>query len=257
MEISKDLQLAINAAKKAGVLVRNGFGNVNEVSIKQNVNDVVTDIDKKSERLIIEELNVSGYSILAEETGSLKNDSDFVWVIDPLDGTKNFSASIPLFCISIALMKGSRVLLGVVFNPFSDELFYAEKGKGAFLNGKKISVSDCNFSTGCIIFVNSGWKQQSRSDFIEASSRLRNSCSLRYFGSTALELCYVAAGRGDAFLSSGDSLWDYAAGILIVEEAGGIVTDWKGNAWSEFLNFIFASNKSINNEIREKIKGIQ
>ncbi len=255
--MSKDLLLAIKAAKKAGIVVKKGFGHVKQIDFKQNRNDFVTEVDRQSEKIIVEVLSKSGYSFLAEEGGRTDNHSCFTWVVDPLDGTRSFSTSIPLFCISIALMNGDDILLGVIFNPLSGELFFAESGKGAFLNGSKLSVSERNFESGSLVFVNSGWGELSRSHYVQAVSRLRNLCSLRYFGTTALELCYVAAGRGDAFMSSGDCLWDYAAGILIVRESSGIVTDWNGKNWNNGNSFILATNRKIHGEISEKIKGIQ
>ncbi|MBI2133327.1 inositol monophosphatase [Candidatus Woesearchaeota archaeon] len=256
---SKNLDLAINTATKAGDFIKKSFGSSFSVGMKQqNPNDVVTEVDRKSEAIIIEALSdASDFSILSEESGMKVSDSSHRWVVDPLDGTKNFSRQVPLFCVSIALMRGNDPLLGVVYNPMSGECFCSEAGKGAFLNGRLIRVSERSIVEGSLIFLNRGLKAEHGNNFIEAASRFRDLCSIRYFGTTAYELCTVARGNGDCFLSSGDKLWDYAAGILLVTEAGGIVTDWNGRAWDNSTSYILASNGKLHEDIKKIVNGIQ
>lgn len=255
--MSKDLELVMNAAREAGKIVKKGYGNIKEISDKGEGKGIVTDVDKKSEEIIKNILNSSGYSFLGEEEGRTDNNSEYCWVIDPIDGTTNFSRGIPLFAISIALIKNDELLIGVILNPITDECFYAEKGKGAFLNGKKISVSDKNILKGNEVLLEGGYSDRDKDIYATVTKIFSKESYTRRFGTTALEICYVANGSAEAFLSSGDSLWDFAAGLILVKEAGGKVTDWKGKDWSNKSSFICATNGLVHNEVIEQIKDLQ
>lgn len=253
---SSDLQLAITAAKAAGEIIKAGYGNIQKIDNKDN-GTIVTNVDKESEETIINILQKkSNYAIYSEEIGNIEGKNG-LWVIDPLDGTTNFARGIPLFCVSIALMKGNNIELGVIYNPTLDELFFAEKGKGCFLNNKKNYVSNKSGINKSIIIANQGHIKEIRERYLKIVQRLYKVCYFRRFGTTALELCYIAKGGADAFMCSGDELYDYAAGLIIVEEAGGKVTDWKGNTWDNTNSFILATNRKIHDEIVVEIKDLQ
>lgn len=257
MDVLEDLSLAISAAKKAASVISRSFLRIKRYSIKEG-KGFVTEVDTESEKAILEELQShSTYSIYTEEAGKIQGDAKGEWIIDPLDGTTNFLCSIPLFAVSIALKKGNDIVLGVVVNPISGELFYAERGKGAFFNEKPIHVSDHVELKNSCIFPNHGYDAESTKNYVEVIKRLATNSYLRQFGSSALELCYVARGNVDGFICSGDELYDYAAGLVILEEAGGKVTDWNGGKWSSDNNFILASNAKMHEDLIVSLRGIQ
>lgn len=254
----RDLLLAIEAAKAAGEVIKKGYGNIQKTEDKEDgAKGIVTDVDKKSEEVILKILQKkSNYAIFTEETGNIKG-KDGLWVIDPIDGTTNFSRGIPLFCVSIALMKQNKIELGVIYNPILNELYYAEKSKGAYLNEKRIYVSKKDSLKGSVIIINHGYEQTDKERAIEVTKNLYKDCSLRRFGATAYELCFVANGSTDGFMSSGDELYDYTAGLVLVEEAGGKVTDWKGNGWNNSNSFILASNGKAHDKLINKLSNLQ
>lgn len=155
------------------------------------------------------------------------------------------------------MIKNNRVEIGVVYNPLLNELYFAQKGKGSYYNNKVIEVSSISSLKESVIFINSGYAEDDRKRSVEVTSRLGINASPRKFGTSALELGYVAKGSMEAFLCSGDEIWDYAAGILIVEEAGGKITDWQGNEWNNSNSYICASNNLFHNKIIESIKDLQ
>ena len=182
---------------------------------KKGPHDFVTKTDKTVEKILIEELSKSkkNYSFITEETGTIKNtDIDNVWIIDPIDGTNNFLHGIPHFAISIALKSKDEILSGLIFDPIKDEMFYAEKEKGAYLNNQRLRVSQKNHIDECLF--------SSNSEGVKFSNlNMRNS------GSAALDLAYVASGRLDGYFQNKINLWDIAAGIIMVKEAGGVVNN--------------------------------
>lgn len=255
MLLSSDLQLAITAAKEAGKIVQEGFGKILQIEKKADGKGIVTDVDKKSEEIIIKVLQKSSYPILAEEGGLVGKKSNTYWVVDPLDGTSNFSQGLPFFGITIALLRNNQVEIGVTFNPITSDCFYTQRGKGAYQNGKPIKVSSLSAN---LIFLSFGYTQEGRTRFVKAAEiLLKNGYFIRKFGSSAIELCYLAKGTADAFICSGDELWDYAAGIILVEEAGGKVTDWKGNLWNNTNSFILATNGVIHEALLKQISDLQ
>ncbi|MCL4365843.1 inositol monophosphatase [Patescibacteria group bacterium] len=256
MQQSDELNLAINAIKKAGQIIKDGYGKTLEILIKENIKSIVTQIDKAAEKTIIEMLQTSSdYPILAEESGKIGNVDKTFWVIDPLDGTTNFSRNIPFFSTSVALVKDDTVVLGVTFNPLSNELFYAEKGKGAYLNGNQINVS--TRTEGAIVIINQGIGVKADLKYTQVTEKLSSAFTLRRLGSSCLEYCLVACGGVEKFASYGDKPWDLAAGMLIVQEAGGKVSDWKGNKWSIWNSYALVSNKVIYDKLIQSVDSLQ
>ena len=240
--ISPNLNVMIKASEKASKALIRDFGEVEklQVSIK-GPSDFVSNADTKAEKIIIEELTKikKNYSIISEEEGSKTNkDKENTWIIDPIDGTTNFLHGIPHFAISIALRSGNEIVSGVIYDPIKDEMFYAEKNNGAFFNNQRIRVSkkkkieNCLFATGGKEIIN-------------------NELITRRSGSAALDMAYVAAGRYDGYFQNKLNLWDIAAGIIIVKEAGGII-----NSLDLSINdniTISASSEAINGKMLEKL----
>ena len=216
ISISANLNIMIKAAEKASKYIIRDFGEVEKLQVsKKGPHDFVTKTDKTVEKILIEELSKSkkNYSFLTEETGVIKNkDKENIWIIDPIDGTTNFLHGIPHFAISIALKSKDELLSGLIFDPIKDEMFFAEKDKGAFLNNQRLRVSNKNSLEECLFSSNNEGVK---------FSNLNMRCS----GSAALDLAYVASGRLDGYFQNKINLWDVAAGALMIKEAGGIVND--------------------------------
>ena len=210
--ISPNLNIMIKAAEKASKILIRDFGEVEklQVSIKGPA-DFVTNSDKKVEKILIEELNKAkkNYSILSEEIGKIENsDKDNFWIIDPIDGTTNFLHGVPHFAISIALRNKNEIISGLIYDPIKNEMFYAEKDNGAFLNNQRIRVSSKKSLNECL-FASGGKKE------------IKSKLNIRKSGSAALDLAYVASGRFDGYFQNQLNLWDIAAGLILVTEAGG------------------------------------
>ena len=241
--ISANLNIMIKASEKASKKLIRDFGEVEklQVSIKGPSN-FVSNADTKAEKIIIDELakTKKNYSIISEEGGSKNNqDSENVWIIDPIDGTTNFLHGIPHFAISIALKSNNEIVSGLIFDPIKDEMFYAEKNNGAFFNNQRIKVSKKKQINNCLFAT--GGKEKMELDLITRKS-----------GSAALDMAYVAAGRYDGYFQNNLNLWDIAAGIVIIKEAGGIINEIDLSK-NNNIN-IRASNTSINEKMLEKIK---
>ena len=206
----------IKAAEKASKSVIRDFGEVEKLQVsKKGPYDFVTKTDKYVEKVLIEELSKikKNYSFITEETGIIKNnDKENIWVIDPIDGTTNFLHGIPHFAICIALQSKKEIVSGLIFDPIKDEMFFAEKDKGAFLNNQRLRVSKKNSIDDCLF--------SSNHEGVKFSN-----LNMRYSGCAALDLAYVASGRLDGFFHNKINLWDVAAGALLVQEAGGVVND--------------------------------
>ena len=233
----------IKAAEKASKSLVRDFGEVEKLQVsKKGPRDFVTKTDKNVEKILIEELSriKKNYSILSEEVGKIENkDSENVWIIDPIDGTTNFLHGIPHFAICIALESKKEIISGLIYDPIKDEMFYAEKSKGAYLNNQRLRVSNKNSLDECLFSSN-----QEGIKF----SNLNMRCS----GCAALDLAYVASGRLDGFFHNKINLWDIAAGALLVEEAGGIVNDLvKFNPNNIDIR---ASSEAINDKMLENLK---
>ena len=241
--ISANLNIMIKAAEKASKVLIRDFGEVEklQVSIK-GPSDFVTNADKKAEKIIIEELSKSRkkFSILSEEAGEIKNsDINNVWIIDPIDGTTNFLHGIPHFAISIALKSNEEIISGLVFDPIKNEMFYAEKNAGSFFNNRRIRVSKKIELEDCLFATNH-------------EGAIHSKFNIRYTGCAALDLAYVANGRFDGYFHNKINIWDIAAGVLIINEAGGKVNDI--NKFDINNINIRASNNNIYNKMLENLK---
>ncbi|MBN9341510.1 MAG: inositol monophosphatase [Comamonadaceae bacterium] len=231
------LNVAIKAARAAGAIINRAALDVEAVRISQKqVNDFVTEVDHAAEQAIIETLLTAypGHGILAEETGSTHGakHSDYVWIIDPLDGTTNFIHGFPVYCVSIAMAFKGKVEHAVVYDPTRNDLFTATRGRGAFMNDRRIRVSkrtqlkDCLVSTGFPFRPGDNFKHY----LAMMADLMPRTAGLRRPGAAALDLAYVAAGFADGFFESGLSIWDVAAGSLLVTEAGGLIGNFTGEA---------------------------
>ena len=216
LSISSNLNIMIKAAEKASKSVIRDFGEVEKLQVsKKGPRDFVTKTDKLVEKILIEELSKTkkNYSFITEETGIIKNkDKENIWIIDPIDGTTNFLHGIPHFAICIALQSKKEIVSGLIFDPIKDEMFFAEKNSGAFLNNQRLRVSKKNLIDDCLF--------SSNHEGVKFSN-----LNMRYSGCAALDLAYVASGRLDGFFHNKINLWDVAAGALLVQEAGGVVND--------------------------------
>jgi len=250
------LKVAIKAAHDSSKIFKQYFGKPNTISKKQgNWRELVTEIDFKIEKNIraILSKNFPSHKIIGEEMGVDKNitKTNLIWIIDPIDGTTNFIKGIPLCCISIALWDGKGPLMAVVYNPIVNELFTAARGQGAFMNGKKISVSKTNSTKES--FGALGWGRDiniAKKIFRKVISHFEK---LRTLGSGTTELCYTALGRFDFLIHAKLSIWDFAAAVLIVEEAGGKVTDFKNKPVNLNTTALVASNKILHSQILKKL----
>ena len=233
----------IKSAEKASKSIIRDFGEVEKLQVsKKGPRDFVTKTDKKVEKILIEELAKSkkNYSFLSEEIGSINNkDKENVWIIDPIDGTTNFLHGIPHFAISIALQSKKEIISGLIFDPIKDEMFFAEKNKGAFLNNNRLRVSKKNSLDDCLFATNSEGVKF-------------GDLNMRYSGCVSLDLAYVASGRLDGFFQNQINIWDIAAGVLMVQEAGGIVNNFNNLNYDK-MN-IKASSSAINEKMLKNLK---
>ena len=255
-----NLNVMLKASNKASKVLIRDFGEVETLQIsRKGPADFVTASDKKVEKIIIEELQFArpDHGILSEEIGEIKGKNEFRWIIDPIDGTSNFLHGIPHFCISIALEKEREIIVGLIFDPIKNELFSAEKGKGSFLNNKRIKVS-ARSKLNESLFLTGGPKATSKTkdETLQEYTRISKKIDspIRKSGSAALDLAFVAAGRCEVFWQRDINYWDMAAGIILVKESGGFITDLKGG--NNYLNKkeILATNSNINSEFVDLIK---
>ncbi len=248
------LKVAIRAAKEAGTELLNYYGKTTS-RIKED-KSILTEADLKSDILIKQIINSNfpNHSVLSEESGMEDYNSDFLWVIDPLDGSTNFSVQNPFFCVSIGLLHNKHPIIGVVYSPIQDELFHAEVEKGAYLNGNLIEINrKASLDSSFIAFGNAR-DQQHRKNIIQIFKNIKiKNNFIRQVGAAALELCYVAAGRFGAYIMTGINSWDIVAGALIVNEAHGIITDFKGKEFNFYSTDILAAPSSIHKSLLEII----
>lgn len=227
------------------------------VSNKEGVNNLVTEADHAAEKAIMAVIknHFPEHQILAEETGEIIQDSNYKWIIDPIDGTVNFAHGIPLNCVSIGIEKDNNIVLAAVYNPHMNEFFFAEKGQGAFLNDKPIQVSAQTAAINACLVTGFPYTYINMPNGpLEIFDRfIRKGVPVRRLGSAAIDLCWVAAGRFDGFYEHKLEPWDSAAGYLIVEEAGGKVTDFDGNLFSVYQHRILATNGKIHEEMLQVI----
>jgi myo-inositol-1(or 4)-monophosphatase len=256
--LSSDLSIALEASRAAAKVIRQRFGDSSNARIKGDAQGLVTDTDLAAERAIFEVLKKhSSYNILSEESGLLRNEPGKKWVVDPLDGTSNFARGIPLFAVSIGLMEGNNFLSGVIIDPILQNEYLAEKGGGAFYNGRKIVPPAFQPGFTPCIFLNHSYGESDRNHFIQLTEELAVPYDTLKLGTTALELCYLATGAVDGFVCSGDSLWDFAAGAVIATEAGCVFTDWQGRPWTGESDKLLISRPEIHGKLVEKTKDLQ
>ena len=240
--ISSNMNIMIKASEKASKILIRDFGEIEKLQVsKKSPSDFVTNSDLKAEKIIIEELERArpNFSFISEEKGIKENkDINNTWIIDPIDGTINFLHGIPHFAISIALRSNNEIVSGLIFDPIKDEMFYAEKNNGAFLNNQRVRVSNKNNFDDCLFAI---------------GGKIANEPNIttRRSGSAALDLAYVATGRFDGYFQKNLNLWDVAAGIILVREAGGIVEDLNLDNIKN-VNVV-ASNPNIALKFKEKI----
>lgn len=251
-----EIQTAIRAARTAGKILRQGFSKPHQISYKGIIN-IVTEMDRESEHLVCEILrqDFPGYGILGEEGSQVQGSEDALWIIDPLDGTTNYSKGYPLFGVSIALEKYNQIVLGVVYNPLLDELFVAGKGEGATLNGHTIQVTQTSELGKSVLasgFPYDAWSNP-KNNCYEWNQFIRRVISVRCDGSAALDLCHVAMGRLDGYWELDLETWDMAAGALIVEEAGGIVSLCSGDTFDPYHRNVLACNKYLHSAMLDVI----
>ena len=211
--ISPILNIILKACEKASKVLIRDFGELENLQVsKKGPRDFVTNSDRKVEKVLINELSKKNFSIISEECGiKYRNDKDNFWIIDPIDGTTNFLHGIPHFCISVAYLNKNEIVSGVIYDPIKNEIFYAEKNSGAYFNNQRIRVSKKNNLEECLFATN-------------LYGTKNTNLNLRISGCAALDLAYVASGRYDGFFQNDLNIWDIAAGILIVSEAGGVIS---------------------------------
>jgi myo-inositol-1(or 4)-monophosphatase len=247
----------IEAAKAGAAEILRFFNNDFKISNKEGVNNLVTEADHAAEKAIFDVIKSKfpDHQLLGEESGELAQDSAYKWIIDPIDGTVNFAHGIPLNCVSIAVEYNGEIILACVYNPHLNELFFAEKGKGATLNDKPIHVStQTETIKACLVTGFPYTYINLPNGPLEIFERfIRKGVPVRRLGSAAIDLCWVAAGRFDGFYEHKLEAWDSAAGYLIVEEAGGKVTDLEGNKFSHYQHRLLATNGKIHDEMLDVI----
>jgi myo-inositol-1(or 4)-monophosphatase len=229
--LSRELEVAVAAAEAAGEVLRDGFGRQHQIEYKGEA-DLVTEADEEAERKIEEVIYEAfpDHGMLTEEGGETEGQDDARWIVDPLDGTTNYTHGVPFFCTSVALERAGEVVLGVVHDPMADETYAAERGGGATLNGNPLEVSSTDGPARALLGTSFADRPEELEVGLDVFGRLADLArGMRRLGSGALDLCYVAAGRLDGCYERGFSTWDVAAGVLIVEEAGGKVTDHQGS----------------------------
>jgi len=245
--VTRELEAAMSAAREAGRVLRDGFGWQHSIRYKGEV-DLVTEVDERAEQVIKEILlgAFPAYGMLAEEGGRLSGEEDARWIVDPLDGTTNYAHGLSIFAVSIALQRADEMVLGVVHDPVREETFIAERGAGATLNDEPIGVSDTDEPIRALIATGFPYDRAEMPEALEIFGRFAAlTRGMRRLGSTALDLCYVASGRLDGYYERGIWAWDIAAGSLILEEAGGTVTDYRGGALDLEGREIVASNGAL------------
>ena len=254
---SANINVMVKACRKASKTLIRDFGEIEKLQVSlKGPGDFVTASDKKVEKILIEELQKArpNYSILSEEIGEINNDVSFKWIIDPVDGTANFLHGIPHFAISIGLEHNKEIICGIIYDPIKDEMFAAEKGEGSYLNNQRMRVSSRSKLKDCMIFTG-GPKRESKDrdlalkEYNSFSSKVL--VPIRKLGSASLDMAYVASGRCDGFWQRNLNYWDIAAGIIIVKEAGGFVTDFYGK--NEYIQnkTILVNNSKIDKEMIE------
>ncbi|MCW9078492.1 MAG: inositol monophosphatase [Gammaproteobacteria bacterium] len=250
--------IAVRAARQAGNVIMRSFSRLDSLTVSEkNVNDFVSEIDRNAENAILDTIHKAypGHAILAEESGAHGKD-DFQWIIDPLDGTTNYLHGFPQFAISIALTHRGRLESAVVYDPLRDEMFTADRGGGALLNDRRLRVTDQKVLKGALLGTGIPYRDQRYMDAYLGMLKdfTQETAGIRRPGSAALDFAYVAAGRLDGFWELGLSVWDFAAGALLVEEAGGVVSDIAGGSRHLETGNVIAANIRLHGKMVDTIR---
>ena len=246
-------KVLIEAVQAGAAILKEYFYKEFSIAHKEGKNNLVTEADLKAEQAIISVINNNypTHSILCEEVGSVQNDSDYKWIIDPIDGTVNFAHGVPICCVSVAVEYLGEVIMGAVYNPLMNEFFIAEKGNGATLNDNIINVSAKDDFTKAFIVTGFPYKypEGENGPLYTIDKLLKIGLPIRRLGSAALDLCWVAAGRFDCYYEHHLEPWDSAAGALIVQEAGGTVSSFTGGEFTPYNSGVVATNGKLHNDI--------
>jgi myo-inositol-1(or 4)-monophosphatase len=252
-------QVLLQAVESAAAIMKDYSTRTFTISNKEGINNLVTEVDHKCEEVIFEIIkkNYPEHYILSEESGEIIQESNYKWIIDPIDGTINFANHIPVCCVSIGIEVNGKMQMGTVYNPFVEEFFFAERGNGATLNQQQIYVSTRKELTRSCLATGFPYTYLDMTNGpLEVFSKfIRKGIPVRRLGSAAIDLCYVAAGRFDGFYEHKLNTWDSAAGFLIVEEAGGKVTDIRGNPYDPYKHGIIATNGIIHADLLAVVQG--
>jgi myo-inositol-1(or 4)-monophosphatase len=254
------MNVMVGAAEKAGRALRRDFGEIENLQVsRKGPGDFVTNADLRAEKILFEELQTArpGYGFLLEEGGEIEGtDKTHKWIVDPLDGTTNFMHGIPHFAISIALERDTKLVAGVIYNPITDELFSAERGSGAFYNHGRLRVAGRTDLSDAVLACGAPHGERAgRDEFIEEmQTLLPKVAGVRRFGAASLDLAYVAAGRVDGFWERGLAPWDIAAGVVLVREAGGLVSDETNRNRFMETGTVVAANEAIHAALLKKLK---
>lgn len=256
------LQLYLDAAfemvKEAGGILKNFWGNLDRIESKAESIDLVTEADKASEKVILDLIRkrFPSHAFLGEESGESQSQSDYLWIVDPLDGTTNYTHEYPIVSVSVALAIGGKPMVGVVFNPILGELFHAVRGKGAYHDNRAIHVSETASLDRALLSTGFPYNRRVIQDnnYAEFCRLTHLSQGVRRGGSAALDLAYVAAGRFDGHWERGLKPWDIAAGVLLVEEAGGVVTSYNQAPFHLFSETVVASNRPIQQVLNRELQ---
>lgn len=253
------LEVSIDAARRAGEVIKDRFLTDKEVRFKGRA-DIVTDVDLAAERVILDlvQAEYPQFSILSEESNPIETGSPFTWVIDPIDGTRNFAEGIPHFCVVVALAQGSDIVVGVTYDPIKDETFTAQLGQGAYLNGEAIAVSDRDAIPNCVLGFDLGYVDQKAATALDMIRELWPGFqTMRLMGSSALGMAYAAAGRIDLYFHHSLSPWDSASGLLLAREAGGNVVDRQGQDANLFTPSVIVSSNRLIDRFLEATEGLE
>ena len=252
---SPQFNLMYKACMKASKVLIRDFGEIEKLQVlEKGPGDFVTASDKRVEKIIMKELEKSEYSILSEETGVVEGkDKDKRWIIDPIDGTFNFLNGLPHFAISVAYEEKSEIISGIIFDPIKNEMFFAEKGKGAYLNNSRIRVSNkSDFKNACLVTGGPKFTSKKRKFIFEEYQKVSTEIHgyIRKSGSAALDLAYVAAGRFDGYWQREINYWDIAAGLILIRESGGFVNNLNDDTFIQKKIDIIATNSKIHKELK-------
>ena len=254
-----NLEFIIGLSRQAGEILKEGYGKEHQIQYKGPI-DLVTEIDKKTEALLISRILAAypDHSVIAEESGLTQGNLEHSWYIDPVDGTSNYSRGVPMFCVSIAYAHQGRMTLAAIYDPLRDECFYAEKGRGAFLNGSLIHVADTSELIDSMLVTGFPYELDQEDNNVDNFIALiRKAHTVRRLGSAVLDQAYVAMGRLDGYWEAGVSAWDIAAGTLLIEEAGGLVTCMNGDPDYMKPPFdILAANPVLHSKLLSELKAV-